>query len=460
MTLDQIVALASTAGSTLAEAAGQTAQQQAAAAAAAVSAAALASGATQQVADDLGARTLGSLLGVLLPSSNETNAEGQTGVQQAEAAGAAAASMAAEAGMTTEQQITAAAVAALTSGQIPPLVEDDLEDAVSSAAGAAAAAAAAAAGQDIFQQAAAAGAAAAGAITQYFGGSQEEQALAAAMAAAEVVAAAGGSVEDQIQAAAAAVAAQGASDSLTLDQIASLLGQTNLPRLSAESTDLMGAGVMWGLIATAVGGIAVILAVVSVGKMQKTRLKQAQALRQATEEAKLAERMQDNFDATRAKICVMLPKLEPGQGVAAPTQSRFQSVLEGKKDFNFADDVLPGEREAPQDTFRGSHWGEDTFSLELGNEVISGNRNSTSSVSRLPASPPATASAIQNDFWTAPEVGDDELPTIKPSAPRLQGGPSKLQGDDERFSVGKVQPPFSPTSGLVSPSGRRSAKTL
>mmetsp|Transcript_5976 Transcript_5976/g.14137 ORF Transcript_5976/g.14137 Transcript_5976/m.14137 type:complete len:281 (+) Transcript_5976:100-942(+) len=280
------------------------------------------------------------------------------------------------------------------------------------------------------------------------------------MAAAEVVAAAGGSVEDQIQAAAAAVAAQGASDSLTLDEIASLLGQTNLPRLSAESTDLMGAGVMWGLIATAAAGIAVILAVVSVGKMQKTRLKQAQALRQATEEAKLAERMQDNFDATRAKICVMLPKLEPGQGVGPPV-TRFSSVVEGKKDFNFADDVLPGEREAPPDTFRGSHWGEaDSFSLELGNEVISGNRNSTSSVSRLPASPPATASAIQNDFWTAPEVGDDELPTIKPSAPRLQGGPSNLQGDDERFSVGKVQPPFSLTSGLVSPSGRRSAKTL
>ena len=31
---------------------------------------------------------------------------------------------------------------------------------------------------------------------------------------------------------------------------------------------------------------------------------------EATEEAKLAERMQDNFDATRAKICVMLSGAE------------------------------------------------------------------------------------------------------------------------------------------------------
>ena len=109
-----------------------------------------------QVADDLAATTLGSLLGALSPASNQTNTANQTSVQQAWdrlcflanctlkivegfwwktkklgdslpiwhamlrqaiAAGASAAVVAASLGMTTEQQITAAAQAAMTSGQ-------------------------------------------------------------------------------------------------------------------------------------------------------------------------------------------------------------------------------------------------------------------------------------------------------------------------------------------------------
>ena len=115
-----------------------------------------------QVADDLAATTMGSLLGALSPASNQTNAANQTSVQkawhrlcfggelhtencrvpknaegfwwktkklgdsltiwhamlrQAIAAGASAAAVAASLGMTTEQQITAAAQAAMTSGQ-------------------------------------------------------------------------------------------------------------------------------------------------------------------------------------------------------------------------------------------------------------------------------------------------------------------------------------------------------
>ncbi|CAE7203207.1 unnamed protein product [Symbiodinium natans] len=319
-------------------------------------------------------------------------------------------------------------------------------------------------GQDMQQQAAAAGVAGAAAIDKYLNGSGEQQALVAGVAAVAAVAAVGGSQQEQIEAAAAAIIAEGTLHGLTPTKISELAGLQGLQIGDQvdQTVEANTSGMFWGILLTAISAIAVILAVVCYGKLHRSRVKQAQALRQATEEAKLAERMQDNFDAARAKICVMLPKLEPGQG---PPVARFQSVVEGKKEFNFADDVLPGEREAPPDSFRGNNWGEgDVFSLEVGGEVTSPHRNSTSTTgSRLPQSPPATGnpSAIQNDFWTAPEVGDDELPTIKPSIRLPGGGSGKLLGDDE-FSVGKAQPPFSPASGasVVSPSGRRVSRGL
>ncbi|CAJ1428487.1 unnamed protein product [Effrenium voratum] len=209
-------------------------------------------------------------------------------------------------------------------------------------------------------------------------------------------------------------------------------GNSNGATMSASTL-----GMAIGVVALLLCGCVFVLIVVCCGKIQQARLVQAKAEQEAWEEAVRAEQMQDNFDMVRTKISVMLPKLEPGHG---PVVGRIQNVMEDNDGFNPADDVLPGEREAALRAGR-SPWGDaDAFTLEI-NDQASGSpsRMRYDDWSRPPESPPGGGpTAVVNDFWTAPEIGDEELPSIRPSTIHIDDADDEADFDESSMNSAAV----------------------